>query len=858
MILSSIPAIPTRIECLGELAYNLWWSWHPEAPALFKLIDPELWANANHNPVQLLRGAQPEKLAALVQDPTYLALYDRVLADFDTYMQAQDTWFHQTWKGGGETEKKLPGSPAQAESLIAYFSAEFGLHEALPIYSGGLGVLSGDHCKEASDLGLPFIGVGFLYPQGYFTQHITPDGVQEAVYEKLDLNHLPAVPAIGADGQPVVIKVELGGREVYAKVWQIRAGRITLYLMDTDVDPNDPRDRELSARLYGGDQEMRISQEIILGIGGVRAVRALGLQPTVWHLNEGHAAFLGLERVRELVEEHGLTFLEAREVVAANSVFTTHTPVPAGNDEFPLWLIDKYFSQYWPRLGLVREEFIDLARQTRAWGPLFSMTMLAMRLAVQYNGVSELHGRVSRRLWRNLWPDVPVNELPITSVTNGVHTRTWLAPELGHLFDQYLGPDWETRLDDPATWHGVDAIPDERLWDVKCRLKHKLIDYTRERVRREWSRGVLQSEQAIAAGALLDPEALTIGFARRFATYKRATLLFRDVPRFLRLLNQPGRPVQIIFAGKAHPADEPGKSFIRQVYRAAREQSFTGRVVFLEDYDIDMARHLVAGVDVWLNNPRRPLEASGTSGEKASLNGVPNVSVLDGWWREAYNGENGWAIGDEQEWADREAQDAADAESLYAILENEVVPLFYNRDGAGIPRAWLTKVRQAIKTIAPVFSTRRMVKEYVNHLYIPGEIHGQKLAAEGYAEAKRLAAWKHATLLAWPQVQVQLQTPLDGQVKPGQIHEVAVQVHLGDIDPAEVAVELVNGHTQEAQFESTGVQPLQKAEQIGTGVYIYRGRFVPAEETPIKYRVRVRPAHPELLNAQELGILRWA
>ncbi len=719
MHIPSFPVVPSRIARLPELAYNLWWSWHPEALALFRALDPELWAEVTHNPIQLLQRVSPEKLAAVVQDQAYLAQYDQVLADFDAYMQVKDTWFHRTY----------PNLKSKIQNpLVVYFSAEFGLHECMPIYSGGLGVLSGDHCKEASDLGLPFVGVGFLYPQGYFTQHITPDGVQEAAYGKLDLGNLPAVPATGPDGKPVVIKVELPGRDVYAKVWHIQVGRVPLYLMDTDVDPNAPRDRELSARLYGGDQEMRIAQEIILGIGGVRAVRALGLQPAVWHLNEGHAAFLGLERIRELMQDQGLTFAEARQAVSVNAVFTTHTPVAAGNDEFPLWLIDKYFSLYWDSLGLSREEFIDLARQSRPWGPTFSMTMLALRLAAQYNGVSKLHGHVSRQMWHNLWPDVPVDEVPITSVTNGVHTRTWLAPELGRLYDQYLDSDWEACLDNPGTWNGIDAIPDEVLWNVKRQLKYKLIDYVRERLRRDWSRGVLQIEQVIAAGALLDPDALTIGFARRFATYKRATLLFRDVARLLRLLNQPGRPVQVIFAGKAHPADEPGKSFIRQIYRAAREQAFAGRIVFLEDYDIEMARHLVAGVDVWLNNPRRPLEASGTSGQKASLNGIPNVSILDGWWREGYNGENGWAIGDEQEWADKEAQDAADAQALYAILENEVIPLYYTRDATGIPHGWLAKVRQAIKTIAPAFSTRRMVKEYVERMYVPAANQGQELA----------------------------------------------------------------------------------------------------------------------------------
>jgi starch phosphorylase len=693
--------IPERIARLRDLAYNLWWTWHPEAQDLYRHIDADLWEEDYHNPVDFLRDVRQRKLEEAAANPEYLAEYDRVMAAFDRYMAAEDTWYRRTFGNANEV-------------TIAYFSAEFGLHESLPIYSGGLGVLAGDHVKEASDLGLPFVAVGFIYPQGYFRQRLDQSGWQEAIYSKLNFADIAATQALTADGREVVVEVDLPGRTIYAKVYRIQVGRVSLFLMDTDIHPNSPQDRELSARLYGGDQEMRIAQEIVLGIGGVRALRQLGIHPTVWHMNEGHSAFLVLELVREKVAQ-GMPFEEAWREVRAQSVFTTHTPVPAGNDAFPLHLMEKYFSHFWPHLGLTREQFFDLALQQQSWGPTFAMTVLALKGSHAHNGVSKLHGHVARGMWHWLYPNVLQDEVPITSVTNGIHSSTWLAPAMRRLYDEALGPDWEEDLDNVALWAKVRDIPDERLWEVRQALKGDLVAVARERVRQRHLR--LGSPPQV--WPVLESEIFTIGFARRFATYKRATLLFREPERLKALLNRRDRPVQIIFAGKAHPADDPGKLFIQQVYQMSQQPGFLGRILFLEEYDMALARALVQGVDVWLNTPRRPYEASGTSGQKAALNGVVNVSVLDGWWPEAYNGANGWAVGEAREYSSQDEQDWHDAQHLYRILEQEVIPTYYDRGSDGIPHRWLAISKESIATIAPVFSTRRMVKEYVTRLYLP-------------------------------------------------------------------------------------------------------------------------------------------
>jgi starch phosphorylase len=693
--------IPDRIARLQELAYNLWWSWHPEARRLYKQIDPDLWELVYHNPVRFLREVRQHRFETIVTNEAYLRQYDAVMADFDGYVGSKDTWFTRHYPGvQGKT--------------IAYFSAEFGMHESLPIYSGGLGILSGDHVKEASDMDLPFVAVGFIYPQGYFRQRLDQSGWQFAEYTKMNFADVSASPALTEDGREVVVDVELPGRTIFAKVYRIQVGRVPLLLMDTDIHPNSPQDRELSARLYGGDQEMRVAQETVLGIGGVRALRKLGIAPTVWHMNEGHSAFLVLELTRELVQQ-GMSFEQAMQQVKSHTVFTTHTPVPAGNDAFPFPMIEKFFWQFWPQLGINRDEFMNVARQEQDWGPTFAMTALAINLSTHRNGVSKLHGHVARGMWQWLFPEKSQDEVPITSITNGVHTASWLAPELRKVYDEALGNDWEDRVDDDEMWKKLYDVPNKTIWDTKQQLRRNLMAFARERTRQRF----VHLGQPPAIWPILEEHVLTLGFARRFATYKRATLIFKDLERLKAILNNPNRPVQIIFAGKSHPKDDPGKHFIQSVYQLSLQPGLAGRIIFLEEYDIAVGRELVKGVDVWLNNPRRPHEASGTSGQKASLNGVPNLSILDGWWPEAFNGRNGWAIGEEREYANQEEQDWNDAVSLYETLENEVVPAFYERDADGIPNRWVDICKESIITCAPQFSMRRMIAEYTNRFYMP-------------------------------------------------------------------------------------------------------------------------------------------
>ena len=698
--------LPRRITRLGELAYNLWWTWHPNAQRLLSRIDQELWERLNHNPLLFLRQVGRSEINAVSQNKLYLEHYDQVMADFDRYLGNTDSWFSST-------------HPQDITKTIAYFSMEFGLHETLPIYSGGLGVLSGDHLKGASDLGLPLVGIGFMYAEGYFTQRISEDGWQEAQNNPIKVSNLPILPVLKEDGKPLSITVNFPDRSVSARIWELRVGRVPLYLLDSDYADNKPDDRKLTDRLYWSDLDLRVMQEILLGVGGVQALRALQYAPQVWHMNEGHAAFLTLERARELVAT-GLSFEEAGNQTRSSNVFTTHTPVPAGNDEFPLWLVDKYLANYWPQLGLSRDQFIDLARHKQNYGETFSMPTLALKFSDHRNAVSELHGRVARRMWNYLWPELGEEEVPITHITNGVHTSTWMARRERMMYDQHFGKDWLARLDDPETWVHMADLPDAQLWEIHQHLKRKLDFYLRTRARQRWMKGGFHPVQVIASGALLDPYALTIGFARRFATYKRADLVFTDLPRLFDLLNRPNRPVQILFAGKAHPADEPGKLLIQEVYRIVKQAENGGRLVFLEDYDINLARYLVQGVDVWMNTPRRPNEASGTSGMKAAINGVLNFSVLDGWWREAYNGNNGWAIGEDSD-PTTAVQDSADAASLYHTLENEIVPLYYGERGAdNIPHEWVARMKESIRTVTPQFSMNRMVKEYVERLYLPG------------------------------------------------------------------------------------------------------------------------------------------
>jgi starch phosphorylase len=694
--------LPERIARLKDLAYNLWWSWHPEARALFKEIDRTRWAETRHNPVQLLRGCPKKRIDELLADQGFLGRYDAVIATFDKYMGGSGTWFSAA-------------HPEMKGKSIGYFSAEFGVHNSLRIYSGGLGILAGDHCKAASDLGVPLVGVGFMYPQGYVQQKISSDGWQQNVYEPVDWHSSPIRPVLGPSGGRMVLEVPLGRGTVKIAIWRIQVGRVPLYLMDTNVDGNSPADREITGRLYGGDRTTRLRQEIILGIGGVRVLRALGISPVTFHANEGHSSFLFLELLREKVAE-GKPLDEAQSEVAEMSVFTTHTPVEAGHDVFAEETICEYFADYWPQLKVEREQFLDFARVPG--NPGWNMTALALKLAGRRNAVSRRHGQVSREMWKSLWPSRPVEQVPISHVTNGVHLATWIQQDLGSLFDRYLGADWREKQDDSAMWSKAAAIPDEVLWLQHNRNKSALLQMMRGRARARWMNEKGDPAHALAGGALLDHSALTIGFARRFAGYKRATLILHDIERLKKMLFDPWRPVQLVFAGKAHPADDGGKTLIQQLYRLAKDPAFGGRIAFVEDYDMHIARYLVQGVDIWLNNPLAPLEACGTSGEKAGANGVPNFSVLDGWWEEGYNGANGWAIGAPGGRGSGPEADKADAEDIYRTLEEKIVPLYYERDEMLIPRNWVKLMKESIRSVAPTYGASRMVKDYVDQLYV--------------------------------------------------------------------------------------------------------------------------------------------
>lgn len=686
----------------------MWWSWHPQARDLFRALDYPLWRSGGHNPVKQLCEISADKLAAAATDPAFLSLYDSVMSAFDAQMSDNNSWFATGYRDA-------------LDGPVAYFSMEFAIHNSLPIYAGGLGVLAGDLCKEACDLGLPLVGVGFMYPQGYFHQHISAEGWQEEIYEQLNFDEAPIKPI-----NPVsrstwcgpLIQIELGDRPLNLGAWQVRLGRNSLYLLCCDIEGNAPQDRQLCARLYTADQEQRIQQEIVLGIGGMRGLRALGIKPSVWHANEGHSAFMMLERVREEIEQ-GASFEEGLGKVQATTVFTTHTPVAAGHDVFPVALVEKYLHGYWESLGISRQTFLELGQQHGPGDQTFNMTVLALKTADHRNAVSQLHGRVTRKMWHGLWPAVKEDETPISHITNGVHMPTWVAPEMSRLYGRYLGQDLATRYDDAALRGLLQSIPDEELWAVRQILKRKLIGAMIERARRCSSGRECTARQVLAMGALLDPNALTIGFVRRFVAYKRPGLIFHDVERLKRIVTDRWQPVQIVFAGKSHPADLPSKQLLQHVYNLATDRGFEGRIAFVEDYDMHIAHYLVQGVDVWLNTPRRSYEASGTSGMKAAVNGILHLSVRDGWWYEGYNGSNGWAIGERIESYDAAEEDTADAAALYHLLEDEIVPLYYRRDRAGLPHGWVHMIKEAIGSIVPFFCVRRMLKEYVEQMYLP-------------------------------------------------------------------------------------------------------------------------------------------
>ena len=688
--------IPDRIAGLGELSYNLWWSWHPAARMLFKMLDRQIWKECRHNPVKMLRELPHEVLETAAGDPEYLHHYDAVLARFHKEMNAKGGWFSE--------------NIADPECLpIAYFSAEYGLHHSLPFYAGGLGFLAGDHVKECSDLGVPLVAVGFMYPEGYLRQKIRADGWQENIDEVLDRDAAPIMRVLNEKEEQLVVKVPFIEPSIHVAVWKVQVGRIPLYLMDTDIEMNDPWNRGISAHLYIGDIEQRLRQEIVLGIGGSEVLDTLGIKHSVLHLNEGHPAFAILERIRERVEE-GIVYEKAVQHVRSTTVFTTHTPVLAGHDVFPFHLMDKYFGHYYPILGLNRDEFLRMGIQSGDPDAGFNMTAFALRMSAYHNGVSKRHGEVSGRMWQSLWPDTKEEDIPIDSVTNGIHVPTWIEPKMQLLFNKYSGPDWLEDHDNPAVWELIDDIPDKELWQTHYWLKMKLINFIHDRARQRWVENRISPTNIVAGGTLLDPSALTIGFARRFATYKRADLIFHNMERLKKLLNNRWRPLQIIFAGKAHPADDPGKRILQRIFNSAHDPALGGRIAFVEDYDEQLAQYMTHGVDVWLNNPIPPLEACGTSGMKASLNGVPHLSILDGWWIEGFNGKNGWAFSGK-------GNDEEDAEAIYELMEKEIIPLFYKVDDDGIPHGWVKVMKEAIKSTAPLFSARRMVKEYARKFY---------------------------------------------------------------------------------------------------------------------------------------------
>ena len=689
------PQLPKRIEKLKEISYNLWWSWNTDFLRLFKVMDIDLWEKIDKNPVKFLKQVTQEKIEQAMQNTEFLKAYDKVVEDFEDYMKSKNTWFSKKY-------------PENRNDLIAYFSAEYGLDQILPIYSGGLGILSGDHLKSASDLGVPLVAVGLLYQNGYFHQKINGRGEQETEYYDIEVENLPLTRVKDCNGKDILVAIQLPKRKLYLKAWKINVGRVELYLLDSDIEENNPEYRPITRTLYGGDQETRIQQEIVLGQAGVALLKALGLNPTVYHMNEGHSSFLILELIYTIMKEKKISFQMAKDIVSAKTVFTTHTPVPAGNDIFPLSLVEKYFKGFWDKLGISKQEFFQMGMKPEA--PLdngFNMGILALKIAGKKNGVSKLHGAVSRELFGDIWPEIAANEAPITHVTNGIHTCSWLAPNLKKLYNQYLIPYWQDKIYDNEVWKKIAEIPDKELWQAHQARKEKVLAIVKENTINRLRRSGYRYEDIMQMLSSLDPNALTIGFARRFATYKRATLIFKDLERITQILNDQNRKVQIIFAGKAHPADKEGQDLIKYIHEISMKPQFKGKIFILENYNIAMSRYLISGVDVWLNNPRRPMEASGTSGQKASLNGVINFSVLDGWWLEGYNSKNGWMIGENQEYADYEAQDRVDSQSIYDTLENKIIPMYYDKNEDGISEKWLQYMKESIISTGGRFSTSR-------------------------------------------------------------------------------------------------------------------------------------------------------
>ena len=843
------PQLPKRIEKLGEISNNLWWSWNTEFLRLFQKIDMDLWEQCSKNPVKFLKQVSQERLEKASKDITFLKEYDKVAENFQDYMSSKNTWF----------SNKYPGNK---KDLIAYFSAEYGLDQTIPIYSGGLGILSGDHLKSASDLGIPLVGVGLLYKNGYFNQKINGYGQQETEYNNIDLYDLPINPVKDDKGDDLTIYVKFPKRRLYLKVWQVNVGRVKLYLLDSDIPKNNGEDRDVTLRLYGGDQEMRIRQEVVLGMAGVSLLtKYLGLKPTVYHMNEGHSAFLTVEIIKDIIKEKQVSFDMAKDIASSKTVFTTHTPVPAGNDIFPIALVEKYFKDFWPRLGISREEFLKLGMKP---GPDldkgFNMGILALKIAGKKNGVSKLHGAVSRELFSDVWPNISADESPIGYVTNGIHTCTWLAPKLKELYNKYLIPYWQDNMHHDYVWEKIKNIPDDKLWSAHVERKRKLINLVKENTTERLRRSGYSYEEINEIVSKLNPDALTIGFARRFATYKRATLIFKDIERMTQIMNNSGKPIQLIFAGKAHPADKEGQDLIKYIHEVSMMPQFKGKIFLLENYNIAMSRYLVSGVDVWLNNPRRPMEASGTSGQKASVNGVINFSVLDGWWAEGYTQNNGWTIGTNAEYDSYEAQDMADSQSMYHTLEEKIIPTYYDRDRNGISKRWIEIMKNSIITTGGKYSTARMLVDYTNQLYIP-LCNLTKKYYENIDNVAEYNAWKKDLMESWKDIKItQENNNLDNiTLDAGNNIEVGCEVELPNIDVNNVTVETYYGKILDnGVVENVKIIPMQLQESDEEHKrYYFTTKIELTTGGNYGYTFRVMPKHEMLLEPANLNLVKW-
>jgi starch phosphorylase len=840
-----VPHLPDPLKPLREIAFNLWWSWDYEAIALFQRTDPDGWERCEHNPVLMLGEVDQTRLDALAADESFLAHLRRVRDKLQEYL---------------DSPRRYP--ERSAGGIIAYFSAEFGLSECLPVYSGGLGVLAGDHLKSASDLGLPLVGVGLLYREGYFRQYLNADGWQQEFYPQNDFFNMPVERVRAADGSPLTIEFRFQPhRPTRVQVWRVQVGRVPLYMLDTNLPENAPEDRDVTAQLYGGDQDMRVRQEMLLGMGGLEALATMGVEPTVCHMNEGHSSFLAVERCRRLMKKHGCSFAEAWEAVYAGNCFTSHTPVPAGNDSFHRSLMEKYFGQYHRDLGVSFEDFLRIGRQDPGDpNEPFGVTVLALRLAGFRNGVSRLHGEVSREMWKRIWKDVPVAETPIISITNGVHTRTWISSDLAGLLDRYLGPRWISSPSDPMFWARVEQIPDSELWRTHERRRERLVAFARRRLRRQLERRGAPPAQLLEADEVLDPEKLTVGFARRFATYKRATLLFEDLDRLTKILTDPQRQVQLIYAGKAHPRDQEGKDLIRQITHISRRPALRRHIVFIEDYDLNVARYMTQGCDVWLNTPMRPLEASGTSGMKATANGALNISIPDGWWAEAARQDNGWTIGRGEQYGDIREQNAVESAAIYDLFEKEVTPLFYQRGADGLPRDWIRRMKTAMRTICPIFNTHRMVQQYAEWAYFPAMDRWNDFIADGLTRARALAAWRQRMQANWAGVRImEIQADGGAEVDVGDSVVVSAHIHLGPIKPDDVRVEIYSGVIgPKDNLERTRTSAMKYDKPLADGAHVFAGRLQFRTSGQHGFGLRVAAQHPDLINLFDTGLLLWA